>query len=430
MRRSRFRFSYSNMDSLPDAILQYILSNLTEAKDVASCNCVSKRWKESTDSVKSIKFPRNSFENISDVTASDAIVLKMISSFHRLEELVLYSPFTSKGLASWLMHVCQSLRLLELRMDNLASEEALVEGPLKLDCIGVVKGLETLKLWGVLMMSPPKWDLFPNLRCLEIVGARMDDNALGSALRACPNLSSLLLLACEGVKSISISLPYLEHCKLDFYGQGNSLLSLTAPRIVSLDVQGCSWISVPETSFLKNLSIANVSGRVYMVQFRNLSSLEALSVRGVQWCWDALTTILEQARDVKHLFMKVEFTGNEALQPFPEIDFVEFFKNHPKLQKFDIHGAMFAALCQKNSLKKLETGFAIQCLEEVVITVRSPLNAEQKMNTLESLVRYAKGLKRMVIRVLRMKSNHSSADDFCDDICKFHHMNKHLVHIE
>lgn len=90
-----------------------------------------------------------------------------------------------------------------------------------------------------------------------------------------------------------------------------------------------------------------------MVQFRNLSSLEALSVRGVQWCWDALTTILEQARDVKHLFMKVEFTGNEALQPFPEIDFVEFFKNHPKLQKFDIHGAMFAALCQKNSLKKV-----------------------------------------------------------------------------
>lgn len=315
-------------------------------------------------------------------------------------------------------------------MENLATEEALVEGPLKLDCVGVVKGLETLKLWGVLMMSPPKWDMFPNLRCLEIVGARMDDNALGSALRACPNLSSLLLLACEGVKSISISLPFLEHCKLDFYGQGNTLLSLTAPRIVSLDVQGCSWISVPETSFLKNLSIANVSGRVYMVQFRNLSSLESLSVRGVQWCWDALTTILEQGRDVKHLFMKVEFTGNEALQPFPEIDFVEFFKNHPKLQKFDIHGAMFAALCQKNSLKKLETGFEIGCLEEVVITVRSPLNAEQKMNTLESLVRYAKGLRRMVIRVLRMKSNHSSADDFCDDICKFHHMNKHLVHIE
>lgn len=96
-----------------------------------------------------------------------------------------------------------------------------------------------------------------------------------------------------------------------------------------------------------------LTGRVYMVDFDNLSSLEALSIRGVQWCWDAICIILQQARDVKHLFMKVEFTGNESLQPFPEIDFVEFFNNHPKLQTFDIHGAMFAALCQKNSLKKV-----------------------------------------------------------------------------
>ncbi|XP_056854973.1 F-box protein At1g10780-like [Raphanus sativus] len=119
--------------------------------------------------------------------------------------------------------------------------------------------------------------------------------------------------------------------------------------------------------------------------FPDLSSLETLSIRGVQWCWDALTTILQQARDVKYLFMKVEFTGNEAaLRPFPEIYFVEFFNNHPKLQKFDIHGAMFAALCRENSLKKVETGFAIRCLEEVVITVRSLLNAERK-NTLELL---------------------------------------------
>ncbi|OAP14352.1 hypothetical protein AXX17_AT1G10940 [Arabidopsis thaliana] len=420
----------SQMDSLPDAILQYILSYLTSARDVAACNCVSKRWKESTDSVKSVVFYRNSFESIMETDDSDSIVRKMISSSRRLEELVVYSPFTSSGLASWMMHVSSSLRLLELRMDNLASEEVVVEGPLKLDCIGVAKNLEILKLWGVLMMSPPKWDMFPNLRSLEIVGAKMDDSSLSHALRACPNLSNLLLLACEGVKSISIDLPYLEHCKLDFYGQGNTLLVLTSQRLVSLDVQGCSWIRVPETKFLKNLSISSVTGRVYMVDFNNLSSLEALSIRGVQWCWDAICMILQQARDVKHLFMKVEFTGNEALQPFPEIDFVEFFNNHPKLQTFDIHGAMFAALCQKNSLKKLETGFTIPCLEEVVITVRSPLNAEQKMNTLESLVKYARGLKRMVIRILRMKSNHSSADDFCDDICKFRHMNEHLVHIE
>lgn len=60
------------------------------------------------------------------------------------------------------------------------------------------------------------------------------------------------------------------------------------------------------------------------------------------------------ASEVKQLVMKVEFTGDsETLLPFPEIDFVDFFNSHPKLQYFEIHGAMFAALCQKNSLKNV-----------------------------------------------------------------------------
>lgn len=89
-----------------------------------------------------------------------------------------------------------------------------------------------------------------------------------------------------------------------------------------------------------------------MVDFGKLSALESLSIRGVQWCWDAVSKILKLASEVKYLYMKVEFTGDfEALLPFPETDFVEFFSNHQKLQKFDIHGAMFAALCQKNSLR-------------------------------------------------------------------------------
>lgn len=91
-----------------------------------------------------------------------------------------------------------------------------------------------------------------------------------------------------------------------------------------------------------------------MVDFGKLMALEFLSIRGVQWCWDAISNMLHWASEVKHLYMKVEFTGDfDALQPFPEIDFVEFFNSHPKLQKFDIHGAMFAALCQKNSLKNV-----------------------------------------------------------------------------
>lgn len=89
-----------------------------------------------------------------------------------------------------------------------------------------------------------------------------------------------------------------------------------------------------------------------MIDFGKFSALESLSIRGVQWCWNAVSKVLQQASEVKDLYMKVEFTGDhEALLPFPEIDFVEFFNNHQKLQKFDIHGAMFAALCQKNSLR-------------------------------------------------------------------------------
>ncbi|XP_010533919.1 PREDICTED: F-box protein At1g10780 [Tarenaya hassleriana] len=418
------------MDHLPDALLQHILSDMTNARDIALCNCVSKRWKESTEYVKTIYFPRNSFDKILVNEDPDSIVLNTISSFSRLEGLVVYSSFTSKGLASWLMNIGSSLRHLELRMDNLTTCQAM-EASSKLDCIGMAKNLEILKLWGVLMVNPPKWVMFQSLHCLEIVGARVEDTVLTNALRACPNLRNLLLLGCEGVKSISIELPLLEKCKLDFNGSGSSVLSLTSSRLESLDVQGCSWIRVPETRSLKNLSISNSAGRVYMVEFGSLTSLEVLSIRGVQWCWDAIHRMLEQAREVKHLYMKVEFTGDhEALQPFPELDIVEFFNNHPKLQKFDIHGAMFAALCQKNSLKNVERGFSIPCLEEVVITVRSPLNAEQKMNTLESLVKHGKSLRVMVIRILQMKSSHRSADDFFDEICRFKFMNRNLVRIE
>lgn len=78
----------------------------------------------------------------------------------------------------------------------------------------------------------------------------------------------------------------------------------------------------------------------------------------------------------------------------------------------------------------MDPGFSIPCLEEVVITVRSPLNAEQKMSTLESMLKYGKSLRSMVIKILQMKSTHSSADDFFDEICRFRYMNHRIVRIE
>ncbi|XP_071691785.1 F-box protein At1g10780-like [Rutidosis leptorrhynchoides] len=419
------------MELLPDAVVQYILSTINNAKDVASCNCVSKKFKDSMPYITSLYFPRSIFDNLEDGQTSDCIVMQIVSSTFQLKDLVVYCPFTSAGLASWLVFVGNSLKNLELRMDSLVDHNMVDENPSKLECINAARNLESLRLWGVLMVGAPKWDTFQKLKTLEIVGAKMEDSALAEALRATPNLTHLVLLGCEGLGTVWIELLHLEHCKLDFYGSGNCSLTLTAPKIEYLEVQGFSFIRVRETNCLKNLSVANNTGRVYMVDFGKLLALESLSIRGVQWCWDAINKMLQLASEVKHLYMKVEFTGDfGALLPFPEIDFVDFFKSHPKLKTFGIHGAMFAALCQKNSLQNVDSSFMIPCLEEVVLTVRSPLNAEQKMNTLESLVKFGKTLKKMKIKILRMKSSHSGADDFFEEICRFRYMNPKLISIE
>ncbi|XP_076886588.1 F-box protein At1g10780-like [Bidens hawaiensis] len=418
------------MDALPDAVVQYILSTINNAKDVASCNCVSKKWKDSMPYIKSLYFPRSVFDPLKKGQTSDCIVTQMVASVFRLEDLVVYCPFNSTALASWLSFAGLSLKNLELRMDNLVDQNSVTENP-KLDCLQAARNLESLKLWGVLMVNAPKWDKFQKLQNLEIVGARMEDVALTEALKSAPSLTRLVLLGCEGLRTVWIELLHLEHCKLDFYGSGSCSLTLTAPKIEYLEVQGCSLIRVRETSCLKSLSLANNAGRVYMVDFGKLTALDSLSIRGVQWCWDAISKMLQLASEVKHLYMKIEFTGDfEALLPFPEIDFVDFFKSHPKLKTFDIHGAMFAALCQKNSLKNVDSSFKIPCLEEVAVTVRSPLNAEQKMNTLESLVKFGKKLKKLKIKILGMKSGHSSADDFFEEICMLQYMNQRLISIE
>lgn len=258
------------MESLPDAIVQYILSHMNNARDVAVCNCVSKRWKDSLPYIKSLYFPRNSFDNHSGIDHPDTVIRKMISSIDRLEELVVYSPFSGTGLASWLLLAGSSLKQLELRMDNLAEYQTCPESPSKLDCIGTARNLESLKLWGVLMINAPKWDVFLKLQNLEIVGARLEDPALSSALQACPNLKNLLLLGCEGVRSFLIELPHLEQCKLDFYGLGNCSLTITSPKIEFLEVQGCSWIRVRETKCLRNLSISNNAGNVLIFSINHL----------------------------------------------------------------------------------------------------------------------------------------------------------------
>lgn len=97
-----------------------------------------------------------------------------------------------------------------------------------------------------------------------------------------------------------------------------------------------------------------LTGRVYNVETGKLSEVQSLYLRGIQWNWTAISSVLQYASDVTHLTMKVEFCGNsETLLPFPEVDLVNFFNSHPKLLKFEIYGAMFASFCQKNSLAKV-----------------------------------------------------------------------------
>lgn len=259
------------MDDLPDALVQYIISYMDNAKDVAYSNCVSKRWKDSMPYVKSLYFPRNIFENLTAGNTPDGIIMQMVSSICRLETLVVYCPFTGAGLASWLSVQGSVMRNLELRMDML-NHQALTESPSKLDCLKAAPNLETLRLWGVLMIRSPDWDSFLKLRSLEIVGTQLEDPALADVLKACPNLTNLSLLGCHGLGSVSIELPQLEQCKLDFYSFGNCSLSLTSPKLESLEVQGCGWLRVPETKCLRTLCIANIPGK-HLTSLKSCSAL-------------------------------------------------------------------------------------------------------------------------------------------------------------
>lgn len=134
------------------------------------------------------------------------------------------------------------------------------EGSNRLDCIDVAKGLEALKLWGVSMTRSPNWSTFQRLRTLEIIGATLRDSVLKDAVHACPNLTDLALLGCDGAGSVSIELEWLEKCRLDFLGPGNCSLLLSSPSLLVLEVQGFSWVRVSPNHCLRSLCIAKNTG--------------------------------------------------------------------------------------------------------------------------------------------------------------------------
>lgn len=249
------------MNSAPDAIVHYVLCRMSNARDLASCACVSRRWKETVPYVPALYFPRNAFEGM-PLSQADAVIGRMICQSLRLEELVIYCPFSSAVLSSWISLKAPSLRRLELRVDSLVEKggggAAVPSG--RLDCISSARGLESLKLWGVCLTASPNWSPFLNLRTMEIVGAAFRDLALSETVQACPNLTHLALLGCDGVGSLSIDLQQLEKCRLDFLGPRSRTLSVSSPKLHALEIQGFSWILLKQTHHLQNLSISKTAG--------------------------------------------------------------------------------------------------------------------------------------------------------------------------
>ncbi|TVU47733.1 hypothetical protein EJB05_07342, partial [Eragrostis curvula] len=67
--------------------------------------------------------------------------------------------------------------------------------------------------------------------------------------------------------------------------------------------------------------------------------------------------------------------------------------SHLKLCKFKINDTVLEMLSLEDCLITLDLEFMIPCLEKVMIIVRSPLNPEWSLSTLECLVKYSARLR-------------------------------------
>jgi hypothetical protein len=247
------------MDALPDGVVQHILSQVSSARDVAACAGVSRCWRDCVPYLPALYFPRGAFESSaggSKAAAADEAIDRMVGAASRLEELVVYCPFSISLLPRWLAARGATLRVLELRVDSSADMQG------QLDCVALALGLEELRLWGLSMSRSPAWGPLDRLRVLEVVGAVMLDTVVNGAVAACPNLTDLSLLGCECAGDVVLAPPLLERCRIDTVGAGGCSLKLVAPRVESLEVQGFGWISLRGGTGdrLKHLTISKNAG--------------------------------------------------------------------------------------------------------------------------------------------------------------------------
>ncbi|KAJ9537462.1 hypothetical protein OSB04_030195 [Centaurea solstitialis] len=263
-----------DFDPLPDDVVQHILSKLSNAKDVASCNCVSKKWKNLMSYRNSLCFPDGIFNNLTGPQTPDSIVIQMVSSVSRLEHLVVSCPLTIEGQSSV---VGSSLKNLELRVDHRPSKARTI-----LECINqAARSLEYLKLTRVALTRTPKLDVFQKLRNLKIC-----------------------------LSSVRIELLELWHCQLHTSHTANCSITLRAPKLQLLKLKGWARIRVHDTKCLKTFSINDDSSRVApMVELGHyLMALESLSITGYEWHWEVIKQMLQLATKMKHLYLETGFT--------------------------------------------------------------------------------------------------------------------------
>ncbi|KAJ9537182.1 hypothetical protein OSB04_029915 [Centaurea solstitialis] len=296
--------SAMDLDPLPDDVVQHILSKLSNVKDVASCSCVSKKWKDLTSYRNSLCFPCDIFKNLKRPQTPDSIVIHMVSSVSRLEHLVLTCPLTIKGQSSV---VGSSLKNLELLVDQRRPSKA----RRILECINqAARNLEYLKLWRVKMTLTPKLDVFQKLHHLKIYEAIMEDTVFMEALRATPHLTRLEVVACKGLSSVRIELLELLYCRLYICPTVDCSITLRTPKLQRLKLRGWARIRVHDTNRLKTFSINDDSSRVApMVELgHNLRALEFLSITGYEWHWEVMKKMLQLATKMKHLYLETGFT--------------------------------------------------------------------------------------------------------------------------
>ncbi|XP_074344637.1 F-box/LRR-repeat protein At4g14103-like isoform X1 [Apium graveolens] len=222
------------ISSLPDCVLQFILSLIPTKDAVATC-ILSKRWKFLWTSVPNIDFddaalyPNADFSYPIEVTRFmnfvERVLLLRDSSSIKKFRLSCRVCFSASRVHAWVsaavMHDIEELDLCFF-----------VEKPFMLPlCVFDSKSLTVLKLQMNCELQLPNCISFPSLKRLDLcLVTFLDDKSMDKLFSNCPVLQELSILDCEWVnlRDVMISIPTLKSLTID-----------DLPYYGTFDVNGC-----------------------------------------------------------------------------------------------------------------------------------------------------------------------------------------------